>query len=107
MLLFDYYDNADEDQNLEMGLLTVDYFIVSTDAASVTVKPYVGFNVGYMNYESSFIDQSGLMYGGQGGIVANVSDKVDIDIAYRYSLGYDTVDLDHFGVLMLGVNYLY
>ncbi|HHD72853.1 MAG TPA: hypothetical protein ENK77_00885 [Epsilonproteobacteria bacterium] len=107
MLLFDYYDNTDEDQNMEMGMLTIDYFVISSEAASVTVKPYLGLNVGYMNYESSFIDQSGFMYGGQGGIVANVSDKVDIDVAYRYSLGYDTDDLDHFGVLMLGVNYLY
>ena len=107
MLLFDYYDNTDEDQSMEMGMVTVDYFVVSSEAASITVKPYVGLNVGYMNYESSFIDESGIMYGGQGGVVANVSEKVDLDISYRYSLGYDTADLDHLGVFMLGLNYLY
>ena len=107
MLLFDYYDNADEDQTYEVGMLTIDYFVISSEAASVTIKPFVGLNVGYMNYESTLVDDSDFVYGGQAGVVVNVSEKIDIDLSYRYSMTYEAVNMDHFAVIMLGLNYLY
>lgn len=106
-ILFDYYDNADEDQTLQMGLVTVDYYVLSQDAASVKIKPYIGINLGYLRYESTLVDEQGFAYGGQAGIAASVSSKIDIDLAYRYSLAYNTHTMDHFGAFMFGLNYLY
>ena len=107
MILFNYYDNTDEDQNLQMGLVTIDYFVVSEDMASMTIKPFIGINVGYMQYESTLVEDSDFVYGGQAGLVANISDKIDIDLSYRYSLSWESEAMDHFGAAMLGVNYLY
>jgi len=107
MLLFDYYDNTEEDQNLQMGLITIDYYVLSQDAASVTIKPFIGLNVGYMRYQSTLVDDSDFVYGGQAGLVANVSEKIDIDLSYRYSLSWESEAMDHFGAAMLGINYLY
>ncbi len=106
-LIFNYYDNTDEDQNLEMGLLTIDYFLMNSEAGSVTLKPFIGLNVGYASYESTLVEESDFVYGGQAGIVVGVSEKIDIDLSYRYSLTYEALNLDHFGVIMLGLNYLY
>ena len=107
MLLFDYYDNTDEDQNLELGLISIDYYIISSEAGSVTIKPFIGINVGYASYESTLVEESDFVYGGQAGVVVNVSEKIDVDLSYRYSLTYESFNLDHFGVIMLGLNYLY
>jgi opacity protein-like surface antigen len=107
MILFDYYDNVDEDQNLQMGLVTIDYYVLSQDAASVTIKPFIGINVGYMQYESTFVEDTDFVYGGQAGLVASISENIDIDFSYRYSLTWETDTMDHFGAAMLGLNYLY
>ena len=107
MLLYDYYDNTDEDQNLQLGLISIDYYVVSEDMASMTIKPFVGINVGYMRYESTLVDDSDFVYGGQAGVVASISDSIDIDLSYRYSLTWETEVMDHFGAVMLGLNYLY
>jgi len=106
-LLFDYYDNTDEDQALQLGLVTLDYFVLSQDAASVTVKPFIGINLGYMRYESTLVDEDGIVYGGQAGVVANVAENIDIDLSYRYSLAMDSITMDHFGAVILGINYIY
>lgn len=106
-VLFDYYDNTDEDQTLQLGLVTLDYYVLSQDAASVTVKPFIGLNLGYMRYESTLVDEDGIVYGGQAGVVVNVAENIDIDLSYRYSLAYDDITMDHFGVAMLGINYIY
>lgn len=106
-ILFDYYNNPDEDQTLQIGLVTVDYYVLSQDAASVKIKPYIGINLGYLRYESTLVDEQGFAYGGQAGIAASVSSKIDIDVAYRYSLAYNTHTMDHFGAFMVGLNYLY
>ena len=65
----------------------------------------IGANLGYMGYESTFIDESDFVYGGQAGIVLNVS-SVDIDLSYRYSL-FNGETADTMGSIILGVNYLY
>ncbi len=107
MLLFDYYDNVDEDQNLQLGLVSVDYYVLSQDAAAVTIKPFIGINLGYLRYQSSFVDENSFAYGGQAGLVASVSDKIDIDLAYRYTLSSNAPTMDHFGAAMVGLNYIY
>ena len=107
MLLFDYYDNVDEDQNLQIGLVTVDYYVLSQDASAVTIKPFVGINFGYLRYQSTFVDEKSLAYGGQAGIAASVSEDIDIDLAYRYTLSQNAPTMDHFGAAMVGLNYIY
>jgi opacity protein-like surface antigen len=106
-LIFDYYDNTDDDQNYEKGLVAIDYFLLaSTESIDERFKPYLGVNVGYMNYESTNIDENGLLYGGQGGISFDVAENFEIDIGYRYSL-CDAERTDHIGSAVFGINYIY
>ncbi|MBD3790502.1 MAG: outer membrane beta-barrel protein [Campylobacterales bacterium] len=104
-LIFDYFDSSDDDQNYEKGMVTVDYYFMGSDNQQ-TINPYIGLNIGYMNYESTYIDESGFLYGGQVGVTLEVIDNVDIDLGYRYSLT-DADQTDHIGSVVLGINYLY
>ena len=100
-LLFNYYDNTDEDINVETMLLTIDYFFVEQLSS---VQPYIGINAGYANYESTGVDDSGFLYGGQIGLLFDVSSLFAMDLSYRYSLsGMDL--MDHAGSVMLSVDY--
>jgi opacity protein-like surface antigen len=107
MFIFDYYDNSDTDQNVKHLLLTVDYFFVGSQYVSTTpLSPYVGANIGYANYESSFVDASGMTYGGQAGLVIGATENVDLDFGYRYSLS-KTDEFDHIGSFIFAINYVY
>ncbi len=105
-LAFNYYDNNDDadDQNLERGQAMVDYFFLSDPSA--TIRPYIGASIGYANYESTFVDESGLVYGGQAGVVISSGESLDIDLSYRYSLGQVEV-LNSVSSVTVGVNYIY
>lgn len=103
MFVFDYYDSSDHDQNIEKGLFIVDYFFIDGES---TFKPYIGVNAGYANYESTLVEDSGLLYGGQIGFVIGATETIDLDLSYRYSLS-DAEALDHIGSLVLGVHYLF
>lgn len=104
-LILNFFDK--DDQNTEKFVGAFDYFFLNKhDNVSQMIEPYFGLNVGYINYESTGIDESGLLYGGQAGLVVNLDDSVDIDLSYRYSLS--TVDsFDHSGSVILGLNYFY
>ena len=102
--LFDYFDSSDDDQNVEKGMLTVDYFFL--DSMANSVRPFIGINLGYANYESTFFDDSGVLYGGQVGVVVGLTESIDLDIAYRYSLSEIDI-MDHSSEIMFGVNYLF
>jgi len=105
-VLLDYYDSSDNDQNTEKMMLLVDYTLWKTDFGSMQLKPYLGGNVGYMNYESTYIEENGFLYGTQAGFSLGLSDILELDLSYRYSLtNMDTVD--HMQSVMFGVNYLY
>ena len=101
--VFDYYDSTDNDQNIEKGYLTLDYFLLNNES---TFQPYIGLNIGYANYESSYVDDSGILYGAQAGIVLDIAEMVNVDIGYRYSLS-DADALDHIGSVLFGVNYIF
>ena len=101
--IFDYYDSEDNDQNVEKGYLTIDYFVLEKESA---IRPYIGLNVGYASYESSYVEDSGFLYGAQAGIVANVAEMINIDLGYRYSLS-DADALDHIGSVVFGINYIF
>jgi opacity protein-like surface antigen len=101
--IFDYYDSSDNDQNIEKGYLTLDYLLLEKES---TVRPYIGLNIGYANYESSYVDDSGFLYGAQAGIILDVADVISLDLGYRYTLS-DANALDHIGSVILGVNYMF
>ncbi len=103
-LAFDYFDSNSDDQNVEKGYLMLDYFFLQ-DEKSV-FRPFIGLNVGYANYESTYVDESGFLYGGQAGFVVNVAESIDLDLSYRYSLS-NADALDHVGSVVFGMNYLY
>ena len=111
-LTFNYFDGTEDgyEQNYEKGLISFDYFVLDNE----TVKPYIGINGGYLNYESTNdIDMSGFLYGAQAGIVINIAGKVDLDLMYRYSLSnatmedHDEIGLDNIGSIVFGVNYIF
>jgi len=104
MLLLNYFDEGD--QNTEKLQLTVDYFFLNSTEEQNYFKPYLGVNAGYMNYESTGVDESGFLYGAQAGFVVEVMESIDIDFGYRYSLS--TADkFDHTSGVVFGINYLY
>jgi len=113
ILSFNYYDSTSDDraQNYEKYLVAFDYFVLG--ATESIVKPYIGLNAGYINYESTNnIDMSGFIYGVEAGIVLNAAENVDLDLMYRYSLSNATQDdrdasLDHVGSIVFSVNYLF
>ena len=115
MLIFDYFDSEDDDQNYEKGLVSFDYFFLSpeSEADSNAFRPYIGLNVGYMNYESTDIDINSFIYGGQVGFTYRITEHIDLDLMYRYSLTADTdsddfsPQTDHIGSALFGVNYVY
>jgi len=135
-LLYSYYNNDDEgiEETMHKGSLLLDYFIWSSDSIDYNVKPYIGLNVGYMSYEASgdllgegnqvYADDSGLFYGAQAGIAMTISEVVQLDLSYRYSLiamddsedekylGSDewlnsVNSLDNMGSIVFSVNYFY
>ncbi len=110
-LSFHYYTNGDYDQTVQQGLLSLDYFIVNADlSGGMAVKPFIGINGGYARYESTLIDNSDFIYGGQVGVIVSVAEKIDLDLSYRYQLTVgDEIDnpLDHVGSFVFGFNYLY
>lgn len=103
--LFDYFDSSDDDQSVEKGLLTIDYFIYNS-GTEMSVRPFIGLNVGYANYESTFFDDSGFLYGGQAGVVIGITPQIDLDLSYRYSLSEMDV-MDHTSSFTFGFNYLF
>lgn len=106
MLVFDYFDSSDDDQNYEKGLVQFDYYLFNNESDSFSFRPFIGINAGYMNYESTNIDESGFLYGAQAGFIFGVTEYFDIDVMYRYSLT-DAAHTDHVEAVVLGLNYLY
>lgn len=110
-LVYNYFDSTSDghEQNYEKGLLSVDYFFFNT--INNPFKSYIGANVGYINYESTDnIDMNGAVYGAQVGFIYSVTDNVDLDLMYRYSLSNATQDdrdasLDHVGSIVFGLNF--
>ena len=100
----DFYDSSEDDQNIEKGFLLLDYYFLNDNDSKL--KPFVGVNVGYANYESYKIDDSGFLYGGQAGFVVGMADTIELDLSYRYSLSNSDV-LDHTASVAFGLNYLY
>ena len=99
---FDYFDSSSDDQNVEKGFLMVDYFLFNNEG----IRPFIGGNVGLINYESTGVDATDFVYGGQAGVIYGVNESLDIDLSYRYSLSGST-RVNNLGSIVFGLNYLY
>ena len=105
MFTFNYFDN--EGRNVEKLFLSIDYFFFNAKISENNlIKPYLGMNIGYMNYEAVGVDESGLLYGGQAGGILNLTGSLDFDLGYRYSLSAANA-LDHTSDVVFGISYLY
>jgi len=105
-VLLNYFNSDKDDQNVERGILSLDYFFLSGTNYQSIFKPFIGVSLGYANYESTTIDDSDFIYGGQGGIILNLLEQLDMDVGYRYMLSASDV-FDNQSNLFLGINYLY
>ncbi|HHD79942.1 MAG TPA: hypothetical protein ENK98_09995 [Epsilonproteobacteria bacterium] len=105
MFTLNYFDSGEH--NVEKLFLSVDYFFMKTDVYdSYALQPYLGLNLGYMNFESIGINANGFVYGMQGGMVLDMTEKIGLDLGYRYSLS-SANELDHTGDVVFGINYQY
>jgi len=102
---FDYFDSTRDDQNVEKSLFLLDYFFFESDSV-IGVRPFIGANVGLINYESTGVDVNSFVYGGQAGILFRVDESVDLDVSYRYSLPRSE-HVNNLGSIVFGFNYLY
>ncbi len=70
------------------------------------VKPYIGFDMGWMSYSDLEIDGDGLTYGANIGIVWGLSIGVDIDLGYRYLV--TSIDsIDSMDTISISLNYIF
>jgi len=105
MFTLNYFDSGEH--NVEKLFLSIDYFFLKTDVMdNYALQPYLGLNVGYMNFESTGVDESGFLYGMQGGVLLDVTEEIGLDLGYRYSLSNSDA-LDHTGDVVFGINYQY
>jgi len=106
LLILNYFDSSEDDQNYEKGLVTVDYMFMNNNETLNGFQPYIGLNVGYINYESTYIEENGLLYGGQVGFYYRAAENFGFDLSYRYSLS-EADRTDHLQSVTLGLNYIY
>jgi opacity protein-like surface antigen len=101
LLILDYYDSSDDDQKYFKGMVSFDYLLTETP-----FKPYIGINLGYLDYTSESYDDSGFLYGGQVGFLYRVAENVQIDVTYRYSF-VEADHVNHTEDIVFGVNYIF
>ena len=106
MVTFDRFDN--DEASYERGEIHADYlFRMATDTMGVGIVPFIGLNGGYANYEAKGgINESGFTYGGEAGVIFDVSESIDVDVMYQYTIGHADA-FDHVGNLKVGVNSKY
>ena len=119
-LLVNYLDTDNDgyNQNYLKGSVEIDYLFSFSESGDSPLKPFLGLNVGYIDYETGDIpdkiESDGFTYGGQVGIIYTISNKVDIDLKYRYTAGAnvendinDRNSVQSIGSFVLGISYLY
>ena len=128
-VLYTYYNDDDSgyEDTMHKGSLNLDYFIWSTDAGGMNIKPFIGGHVGYMSYEFFgdiretnnpenrrviTADESGVFYGGQAGVALAIGEAVELDLFYRYSFTDlkdmpEEISLDNTGSVVFGLNYFF
>ncbi len=105
LLIVNYFDSTDDDQKYYKGLATFDYLLIQDSS----FKPFIGVNAGYINYITSNPNENdednSFLYGGQAGVLFSVSDEVQLDLSYRYSLSSSEY-VNNTGSFLFGLNYI-
>jgi len=102
---FDYFNSNSDDQNVEKSLAMIDYFFYHNDS-NFNIQPFIGANIGLINYESTGVDATDFIYGGQAGVIIGINEKIDFDLSYRYSLSGST-KVNNLSGIIFGLNYIY
>ena len=92
----------------QKAMLTFDHFVWQSlyEKDHIRFKPYIGGHIGWIKHTADDVSENGMLYGGEVGLVWNVIDEVDFDLAYRYSVtNLDT--LDSLDAMTIGLNYIY
>jgi hypothetical protein len=109
LLGYEHYANDSDDQNYERLFVQGDYFPLddSYSMGNMFANPYLGVNVGWLNYETSGTsDENGLAYGGEVGFTKSFGEKWDVDLGARYL--FSTIEeVDHIGTVSMGLHYYY
>jgi hypothetical protein len=106
---FEHYSNDTDGQNYDRTFIQGDYFPLdeSYSMGNLMVNPYVGVNVGWLNYKGDGDKtQKGFSYGGEAGFTKSFGDNWDMDMGLRYILS-DIEDVDHIGTVNMGLHYYY
>ena len=105
----EHYANDTDNQNYDRIFTQVDYFPLDSTYAmgNMFANPYVGLNVGWLNYQSDGAeDQSGVAYGAQAGFTKAFGNNWDMDMGVRYMLS-NIDEVDHIGTMNVGLHYYY
>ena len=97
-------------QHAESLTLFVDhYFLNKSDTNALNaylLQPFIGLHLGYTNYESLSVDESGFVYGAQIGVNISLTQELDLDIAYKHTVS--TMDqFDHEAGVTVGLGYFF
>ncbi len=109
MLTLDHFNAADDNASYTRGELHADYLFRMESGASmgVGIIPFIGLNVGYASYKAKGdINASGVTYGGEAGVIFDVSESIDVDLMYQYSMS-SADELDYISGIKIGLNYKY
>jgi len=104
LLILNYFDTGTKsDQEYIKGLVTFDYLLMKKS----TFKPYIGINLGYINYTTSGMDdENGFLYGAQAGMLYRIADNIQVDLTYRYSFS-ESDHVNHVEGIVFGLNYMF
>jgi len=81
--------------------------IASYSAGNLAVNPYLGLNVGWLNYKTDGDkNKNGFSYGGEAGFTKSFGNNWDLDVGLRYILS-DIEEVDHIGTGNMGLHYYY
>jgi len=113
MFVYTYAENDHDTEDIRQFFISVDYFITKEAYNAIEFKPYVGLNVGYMNFQASTeatgimaIEENGALYGGEAGVAIGLAEMIDLDFMFRYS--FSTIDeVDHAQDLNVALHYYF
>ncbi len=107
MFLFDFATSDEDDQTYERLLAQMDYFIQIEELNQYSIRPYIGANLGYLNYDSSKgIGNHGFTMGGEAGALFDLTSSWSLDLGYRYNIAIPN-ELDSIGSLSVGLDYAF
>lgn len=97
-------------QHAESMTLFIDHYFLNKSDMNVlsaySLQPFIGLHLGYANYESLSVDESGVVYGAQLGVNIALTQELDLDIAYKHTVS--AMDqFDHETGVTVGLGYFF